>query len=341
MAACLLLSGCAKDDGLPTNGLAKKQYTYWLEYLKKDHPEYLFTPIGGYSTLLKLQETPGDASKPLGEPDGYYKYVRVSYVNTDDEGNYIGYTSDTIAKQLGVYDRSVYCGPEIIYRGESNVYAGLDMVLSQMCVGGRMKYVSPGWLNTYNRQASEQAYLDKETGTHIIGDIVVLDRIHNVITWEVDSVCRYVKKTYDMSPADSIRYGMYTKTLVPPKSWNDTLEAGTVVYINYIGRLLNGQVFDTTIADTAKKYGIFNESASYGPVTANYAKKGSDVTLGGSDGAAGSKVVEGFGTIISRLHKNETLRGVFYSGLGYEYEGSKPKIPPFCPLEFDVEYVEK
>ena len=50
-------------------------------------------------------------------------------------------------------------------------------------------------------------------------------------------------------------------TLVP--GTGDSLEHATTVGAYYIGKFLNGHVFDTNVADTAMKHRIYNSSSDY------------------------------------------------------------------------------
>ncbi|MGA9140953.1 MAG: FKBP-type peptidyl-prolyl cis-trans isomerase [Methanocella sp.] len=45
------------------------------------------------------------------------------------------------------------------------------------------------------------------------------------------------------------------------------IQKGDFIKLSYTGKLENGTVFDTTDANVAKEFGIYNEQASYGPET--------------------------------------------------------------------------
>ena len=46
------------------------------------------------------------------------------------------------------------------------------------------------------------------------------------------------------------------------------VEAGDYVLFNYVGRFENGEVFDTSIEELAKKHGVYVEDREYGPMWA-------------------------------------------------------------------------
>jgi len=46
------------------------------------------------------------------------------------------------------------------------------------------------------------------------------------------------------------------------------VEAGDYVLFNYVGRFENGEVFDTSVEEIAKKHGVYVEDREYGPMWA-------------------------------------------------------------------------
>ncbi len=83
---------------------------------------------------------------------------------------------------------------------------------------------------------------------------------------------------------DTLKYGLYyVQHKKPGPDDDDTVAFATdsTVYINYIGRRLDGQVFDTNIRDTAKRYDIFSSSSKYEPVAVTWNK---DDYKGAQDG---------------------------------------------------------
>ena len=143
-----------------------------------------------------------------------------------------------------------------------------------------------------------------------------------------------------MNDVDSTFYGYYYQQLKEPTD-TTTFPRDTTFYINYIGRLLNGQVFDTTIEDTAKFYGIYSSSKTYKPQMVKLNETYTEITLGGSSSSDGSTTIDGFAYCLSKLKSYEKGICAFYSALGYKYSGSGNVIPKFAPLTFEIEIVDK
>lgn len=91
------------------------------------------------------------------------------------------------------------------------------------------------------------------------------------------------------------------------------IQKGDFIKLSYTGKLQNGTVFDTTDANVAKEFGIYNEQANYGPETVIVGKgfivPGLDEDLVGKDiGYKGTITIppeKGFG--MKRLDLIETI----------------------------------
>ena len=91
------------------------------------------------------------------------------------------------------------------------------------------------------------------------------------------------------------------------------VQKGDFIKLSYTGKLENGTVFDTTDANVAKEFGLYNEQASYGPETVivgkGYVVMGLDEDfIGKAVGYKGSVTVppeKGFG--MKRIDQYETI----------------------------------
>ena len=240
-----------------------------------------------------------------------------------------------LAQQIGTYKTSNYYGDNIIILDEAYTQVGVLDLIDGMRVGGTRVGVVPGWLNV-----GLADYNNKKSGSNSIYTIKVKDKTSDIKAWEADTLAKYV--AIHMPGTDSTMFGYYCKTLKEPAS-GATFPSDTSFYINYTGRLLNGQVFDTTIEDTAKVYGLYSSGRSYAPMVIklpgddDYTK----ITLSTSETSEGSTLVDGFAYCLSKLRPFEKVVCAFYSELGYGYSGSGSSIPKFAPIVFEIEVVEK
>lgn len=334
-AAYLVLAlsaiSCAKAVTEGPNEASKRYFDAWMEI---NHPEAKPVGIGIYV----LEEEEGNGAEVKED-----NYVYARYTITDLEGNITSYTDEETAKQLGEYSPSTYYGPKVITTFEKTIQAGLGEAVLGMKVGGRKKIIIPSWLMTYNSYESADEYLENSSnGSSCIYDITITDVTSNIAKYEIQEIGRYFSENHDIfgsfSPADSLKghYGCYYKQLIVPFD-TTSFPSDTSIYINYTGRLLNGQVFDTTDEKIAKDNNIYSASRTYAPTKINWGEKYEDITMGTSS----SSIISGFAITLWQMRAFEKGIGVFYSPLGYSYNGSGSTIPAYSPLVFEIEIVEE
>lgn len=324
-AAILLLCGCAREVQKGLNDGNKRYFDAWLQ---KNHPELVGKQQ--FPGFYVINETAGSGPS-LFLPE-LYPYFRANYRITGLDGSISSSTFEQDAYKLRIHSDVAFYGPQIFMRGNDALYSGVEYAIRDMNVGGTREFILPGWLLTYDRFNTEQEYLDNVSGTDAIYYIEMVEAITDIAKWESDSVFRYVSAKFPGYSSDTVGFYKYTRKY-PEKSF----DKDTTFYINYIGRRLDGKVFDTNIADTAKFYGIWSSSGSYSPTLINWKKKYSDITMTSS----GTSVIPGFSLLLSKMGDREKAVGVFTSEYGYSYSGSGTNIPGFCPLQFEVEIVDK
>ena len=331
-AAVVMMAGsCAKEVTESKNGDNKLYLEAWMS---ARHPNVKPTGLGIYIT----EDQPGTGAAVTD--DDFYFFVR--YTATDLDGN-IGSTSEEkVAQQIGSYTKGDYYGPTVVLNSGLATQVGILEMIKGMKVGGTRTAVIPGWLNvTIDGDEGYETgddYFENETGTDAIYTITLTDKTDDIHKWEVDSLERYTARR--MNDVDSTFYGYYYQQLKEPTD-TTTLPRDTTFYINYTGRLLNGQVFDTTVEDTAKFYGVYSSSKTYEPQMVRLNETYTEITLGGSSSSDGSTTINGFAYCLSKMKAYEKGVCAFYSALGYGYSGNGNAIPKYAPLTFEIEIVDK
>lgn len=346
----LFASSCAKHVYVGPNEANKRYLDAWLQVNNIN-----VNPSG--RGIYVLEDTPGNGS-PV-KKDGF---VFMDYTTYDLEGNILSYTTSEMAKQIGTYDYNAYScfyGPQFMTTYEGNIYAGLQDMLFDMKVGGSRKAIIPGWLFSYESYDTEKEYIEKTASAEAkIYEVKIKDFTTDIDKWEIDSIGRFFNNDKilidgiaadklftnesgsTMTQADSVSKGFYYKQLKAPVD-TTSFALDTTIYINYTGRLLNGQVFDTTIENVAKDNNIYSESRTYTPVQINWTgaedKNYTGITMGTDD----SDVISGFAMTLWQMRSMEKGIGIFYSPLGYSTSGSGSTIPAYSPLIFEIEIVEK
>lgn len=94
------------------------------------------------------------------------------------------------------------------------------------------------------------------------------------------------------------------------------------VTVNYTGRLLNGEVFDSSIEQVARDNGVYDPQRNYQPLK---------LALGTGRGA-----IAGFEFATSLMRPTEKIITIFPSRLGYGSQSDGP-VPPNSPMIFEIE----
>lgn len=336
--------GCIKEDST-SNATYQKQYLQlWIDTY---HPGVSQNSDG----LYILEDIPGKgATIEWGENDEYV-YADVTIRTLD--GTISSSTDIQIARQLGTYDKKngVYYGPRFYKIGEGSSYAGVDALYHGMKLGGTRTAVIPSWMITTSRYNTQQEYLNNlsSNSAHLIYTVTPRMQCEDPSMVELDSLKKYVNAHYGDLPSVSYKDDeaangtFYFLSDISDVEKDDTSgeplkrTSTATATLNYTGRLLNGQVFDTTIEKVAKDAGIYNSGKTYSPVSITFAEKWSEISLGGSTG-----LIDGFKGALSQMnYQGEKAVALFTSTHGYGESGDSQtgKIPGYSPLIFELELV--
>ena len=329
VAAILMVAACAKDYAGGPNDGNKRYMEAWMHlYNQKNNTNIQPSGLGIY--VLDQKEGNGDITVTNKG------YAFVECTTTDLEGNINGYTSAEVAMQLGEHSKTKYYGPTIWLTMDTTIPAGLQDAIVGMKVGGYKKVLVPTWLMSYSHYDSAAEYLNTSSdNSSTIYEFTVKDYTDSIDVWQIDSIKRYITKNYgSLDTFSNDTTGFYYKTLSAPET-EEAFDSDTTIYINYVGKLLNGLVFDTNIERVAKDNNLYSRDRTYGPVLINWKKDHNDITMG----TDASSVIGGFSMTLSKMKAMETGVGIFYSPLGYGYSGSEPSIPPYASLIFEIEVV--
>ena len=323
-AVAIVAASCAKSEKVESNGAERKYLEAWMTV---NHPEVSPTGLGIY--IIDDQVGTGEEVE-----DEMFAYV--SYTVRALDGTITSTNRASVAQQLGTYSKSSYYGPEVWTVGVGNLPVGVEEMIVGMKVGGKKTAVIPSWLLGYVRYDKDSDYYKNTTESSTsIYEVEIVRIAKDILKPQVEDMEEYAAKY--LNGVDSLSYGFYYKQLTPPRDTN-AFKSDTTIYINYIGRLLNGQVFDTTIADTAKCYNIYSTSKTYEPVSVNWGASYSDITMGTS--TEPTKIIAGFGKTLWQMRPYERGVGMFFSNYGYGYTGSGKSIPAYSPLVFEIEITD-
>ena len=137
---------------------------------------------------------------------------------------------------------------------------------------------------------------------------------------EITDANKYIatNKLVVKTTASGLRY-VITKASLKPKPL-----PGDTVLVNYTGKLLNGQVFDSSIAAVAEQAGLQQPDRNYAPI---------------SFVVGSGQVIKGWDEGLLLLNAGAKAKFIIPSSLAYGEQGSGDTIPPYSSLIFDVELV--
>lgn len=302
LAGLVLISSCATEKAESERSLHERILDAYVEL---NYPDAEVKSSG----LVMIDYVQGTGDTLDLYEAGYLEY---SYQTLD--GTYVETTDEQLAKELGWYSNSTHYGPGLFEIGFRTTYKGVEEALTGLRVGGKAKFILPPWLST--------TYNDSwNMSTSIIYEVELKEVVRNIYTWQEDTMKAYAKNHYP--GLDTLASGFYFKTLYD--AGGDTLGSGSV-NVYYVGRLLDGWVFDTNIADTAKKYGIYDKTKDYSPLLVSYSE---DLSTMAED----NSLVQGFCKAIQNMDYGDKAFTMFNSELGYKGNGSG-EIGPYQPLIF-------
>lgn len=305
----LVLCSCAEDKNESDRSIQERILD---AYIKEKFPQAKKMESG----LVMIDFQQGSGEELERRDGGYFEYTTQSL-----SGDYIETTDEELAKQLGSFSNSNYYGPVLYEMGYKTTYKGLEEVMIGMKIGGKAKFILPPWLSVTGSNGDRW-----EESANLIYEIELKEVINNIDIWEADTMRRYAAIHYP--GLDTLSSHFYFKKLHDAKA--DSLESETV-QVRYIGRLLDGWVFDTNIADTAKKYGIYDAENDYNALDF---KHSNDIETMEQD----NSMVTGFCMALKDMSYGDKAFTMFGSKYGYDYTGKDP-IGPYQPLIFWL-YIE-
>ena len=362
--ALAALAACSKTETVSDNQKAQRYFEGWMS---ANYPDALAQGawFQGRKDSYGCYADPGSEVEGTGEAVGSKPYVFVRFTSRSLTGEIITTTEPDTLRKIRKFDSNVHCGPVVWNRNE-DFYAGVRSALASMKQGGKRRVIVPSWLMSSAWYDTGAEYFNAKDGTADarIYDIEVLYAVSEsgFKQWTVDSLTKYVEahpeylfaKSAADVPAEKARFvrapesskdttalGWWYQRLSQP-SKEKAIPSDSTVYVNYVGRLIDGTVFDTNIRDTARKYGLYSSSSSsstYSPMKVQMAKEYYDIKyISSSDGSENS-LINGFTYTLKHMHPGENGVALFYQGLGYSYS-RRTRIPAYSPLIFEFYLVK-
>ncbi|MBQ6310332.1 MAG: FKBP-type peptidyl-prolyl cis-trans isomerase [Bacteroidales bacterium] len=335
--AFLAIVGCAKEKDITDREVQEKILD---AYIQVNCPSAQKLSSG--LTIISLN--PGTGPIAPGTNDGIYIHY-----NTYNLDGICQSTTDSVkARMLGTYDPAVYYGPSLFILNTS-ITTGMKELLGKLHEGGSATAIIPPWLTTNGLSTSGYSNAGQQSAVNMLYEIKAGIVIDDVEKFQKDSLESYSRR-YFSPKIDSTVLGWYFRNFTHPDGIPaaDTVVAGDDVGIWYVGRLLDGYVFDTNIRDTAKKYRIFDASNDYEPLSVTMRETFQSMTTYGSSATSSDNTIStggteslilGFVRAVKSMTYADRATTFFMSGLGYGADGNMSSgkgVPEYAMLRFDM-----
>lgn len=314
---CLVSAACARIAENEDNSYYSRALLSWV---KVNFPGAVSTV--SESGVYTLESFEGTGARPTDS-----QYVFVHYTKRNLEGIVLDTNEKDIAERTMTFDKVAFYGPDTWVLGSDAVPAGINETLRGMRVGGKVKVAVPKEALSVENTVYH-AFTASGTDNAVY-DLVVEDVVSDINEFQLDSMFRF--RDHNFPGLDTMVTGFFFKKIgnSGTDAAKDTIGDETTLKVRYIGRLLDGHVFDTNIADTAKKYGFYNDAKTYDALEVKYNKELKTML----DGAG---TVEGFTRAVHEMNYGDYAITFFWSDMGYKQVGSSNSIPEYSPLFFQL-----
>ena len=311
LVAVLFVSSCAKEVVEDSDTTERRLIAAHVSVFYKD----TIAPLSSGAYVITNK-------KGTGREIGPNSSVYIRYSTLDLRNNYLTSSLEEVAKNVGGFSYANYYGPVLFEMGNLTMMKGLEEAFLTLREGSDVRILLPSWASEFDYPNS-----DRYHASPTYYDVEVVKVIENFSQYELDSLQRFSNIHYD--GLDSLVAGFYFKSL--KEGVGDSIKSGNTVSFNYVGKLLNGFVFDTNIEDTARKYRIYSSEKSYRPVSF-------EVTEVGGSNPDGESYVDGF--VKALLMMNYGGKAVTFFGSEWGYGGSSQNFGKRQQLHFYIEVLE-
>ena len=324
----------------------------WMKKSNYSHLAKVKGEDGFYMNITK--NSAEDAKKPSDSSYVYISYTS-KYVNSDDE-QYIANTDIDLARKMGKYSSNARYVPFMFRLGEYGYYLGITgahrEALLKMSVGDEAEivvaanglgypYDSPTY-EGFGGVLSINSYM--KSYAHIV---MKLEHFAERIRVEVDAenaVDEYVEVNEFKRAKDGVYYKKDVNFINDNQA--DSVRKDSTLMVKYVGRFMDGFVFDTNIKDTADYHHLTNkkfENFSY-----NYINDVDSVNDG---------MIKAWKHVVSKMRLGEKATMIAYPSFCYGKDGvygniitdedtgisisTGALIYSYTPLIFDIEIVKK
>lgn len=314
IAASLLLPvSCAREVAEAEHHSTDRVLEAWVREnygaLKKD-------TAGVY--ILDFQEGDGRAA-------GDSSYIFVNYICKSLDNRVSSTNDPLLLEKHGSIESYTYVGPRIWRLGQGAIPSGLESVIRRMKEGGSVTVAIPVGKSSVTNRVYATSIPNAVEVNNVIYKIELQRVIEDIKSYQDSLLKDFSKKHF--GGVDSVCDGFYF-VRVGFRPEEDSIADETGLAIRYVGRRLDGVVFDTNIKDSARRFKL--KSVSGDSLYFTYYRSLNKML------SSNSGYISGFTMAVNRMKFHDTVEVFFRSDYGYGAAGSGVSIPEYSPLNFKV-----
>ncbi len=304
MFAMLSFMSCEEE----VNDGEKDELIRLQAYMSIHYPDLEPSSTGLYSIIYEQ----GEGVSPQ-END----YIIYNYTASNLDGEVFETSIYNVAYLNNIYSASSRYVPDYKPFNEITFIAGLYEGISQLKPFARARFIIPSslaWGSGYHNGQGPYA--------SVIIDIELEEIVTDTEAKETEIIEEFLADYFPFGCPDSVmRDSVYY--LEVNEGLGEYFVKDDIVDVNYVGRYIDGKVFDTNIESVAKENGIYKSGTSYRPKE----------MIVESD-----EIIEGFSLVLKRLRREGSATVIIRSNRAYGAAGTG-NIHPYEPLIFEITVV--
>jgi len=337
--SCIIFPSCAKEVSEDVTVAEKRIIAAYLKVEQND----TWTIVNSDSVATFMLNT--GSGKVVADTS----YVFVNIATSDIKGNYLrgivhsgmSTNSETLAKQLGEYTPIYYYGERLLALREDMVSLsrGLRAALTGKKEGDILKILIPSWASDFGIYSSTP-----QSSIPVIYEIEILKVIEDYDQYMLEYLQQYsddyyvgigpVKEKNEESGEEKEIEGLYVSTITA--GTGDTLKVGDRISFNYIAKLLDGFLFETSIEDVAREYRVYNSSNTYGTVS-EYQINSPEDTSSSDDGSSNTVTLpDGVKKALTYMKAGETADIFISYTMGFLNSSQSKQFGWWQPLLYRI-----
>lgn len=248
-AVPMLFTSCADEKGVNNETIERNLLDAYMVVNYDDNgiPRPAQADLGYYYIPLK---SGGSTDVPREE-----QWIRYDYTITKQDGTVVTTSSADVAKVNNFFSYFTHFAPNysLFEAIKANTSKGVaDAMKNHMKSGDSIRLILPPFLaGTFTPS--------NNPGKPVIIDVAVRDVVPSPVSREQSDLLAYVNANFSATTVDTV--GLYIGELIPYSGTDklDTiiLKDGYTIEFLYTGKFIDGYMFETNVADTAKAHDVY------------------------------------------------------------------------------------